>query len=176
MIQETPQTFVGFSFCSFLFGATFSFLFFLVDKAYSFSQNIFLKIFSRARMCARADGEEDIYIFTFLFFVALIPKKKGLIRNVSEEIPITSEEIPFSSEEKRINSEEINRKNARFWGRKQSLFMQKTSFREEIPFSSEVIAINSEEIPFSSEEKSGIHIAWIPLTMRLYYLEQSYLK
>ena len=38
------------------------------------------------------------------------------------------------------------------------------------------MAINSEEMPFSSEEKSGIHIAWIPLTMRLYYLEQSYLK
>ena len=143
MIQETPQTFVGFSFCSFLFGATFSFLFFLVDKAYSFSQNIFLKIFSRARMCARADGEEDIYIY-LLFFVVLIRKKCRLIRNVSEEIPITSEEIPFSSEEKRINSEEINRKNARFWGRKQSLFMQKTSFREEIPINSEIMPINSE--------------------------------
>lgn len=47
---------------------------------------------------------------------------------------------------------------------------------EEMRITSEEIPINSEEIPFSSEEKSGIHIAWIPLTMRLYYLEQSYLK
>ena len=41
---------------------------------------------------------------------------------------------------------------------------------------SEEIPINSGEIVIVSEEKNGTHIAWIPFTMRLYYLEQSYLK
>ena len=75
-----------------------------------------------------------------------------------------------------INSEEINRKNARFWGKKQPFFMQKTSFREEMPFNSEEMPINSELIVIVSEEKKRHPFAWIPLAMGLYYLEQPHLK